>query len=88
MYKDLFAMQCGKDCLLVKKRIDLYVIGRKISIHMSQKTRKKKRKVSVPGNFNVDRIHGEVLRSGWTIGKRAHEISGTRNCLRENVNSY
>lgn len=37
-------MQCGKDCLLVKERTELYVIlcvGRKISIHMSQNTREK-----------------------------------------------
>jgi len=54
MYKVLFAMQCGKNCLSKKKRRDLDVIlvdSRKISIHMSQAEREK---YSVPGNFDRD----------------------------------
>ena len=37
-------MQCGQNCLLKKKRRDLdviLVVGRKISIHMSQAEREK-----------------------------------------------
>ena len=46
IYKNLFATQCGKDCLLVKERSELYVIlcvGRKISIHESEYTQKGKK---------------------------------------------
>src|SRR5271155_631923 len=65
MYKVLFAMQCGQNCLLKKKRRDLDVIlvdSCKISIHMSQAEREK---YSVPGNFDRDWGRDNLICTHW-----------------------